>query len=194
MAALVSFFSISTPGSCDDLLDDESLGIGVILDILPFLPGQSQLSACVQITISGIASQPVPEHQYAVDFRTAGREYVQVNFGVPPVEHPVFEPVGLADTKHVAGASTLADLLRKSFLTKGAQHWSAYFCTRVSSPNSRCVLSVDALLPAAYVAHSYTPVSRVNLAFWTTFSCSRSLDSLQAFISNPRLLQNVGRF
>jgi len=53
-------------------LDDDGLGIGVILDILPFLLGQSELSACVQIAIGGIASQPVPEHQHAVDFRTAG--------------------------------------------------------------------------------------------------------------------------
>ena len=28
---------------------------------------------------------------------------MQVNFGVRPIEHPVFEPVGLSDTKHAAG-------------------------------------------------------------------------------------------
>ena len=100
--ALVWFFSINA-GSCDDLLDDDGLGIGIILDILPFLLGQSDLSACVQIAIGGIASQPVSEHQHAVDFGAAGREYVQVNFGARSVEHPVFEPVGLPDTKHVAG-------------------------------------------------------------------------------------------
>ena len=54
VSALVWFFSINA-GSRDDLLDNDGLGIGVILDILPFLPAQSQLVACVQITIGRIA-------------------------------------------------------------------------------------------------------------------------------------------
>jgi hypothetical protein len=44
-----------------------------------------------------MAAEAVPEHQYAISFRAAGQEHMRVNIRVRPIEHPVLEPIGLAD-------------------------------------------------------------------------------------------------
>ncbi len=62
---------LGAAGSRQNFFDDSGFGIGVILDVLPFLFGQFQLGARVQIAIRWTSTQPVAKQQHALHFRTA---------------------------------------------------------------------------------------------------------------------------
>jgi hypothetical protein len=86
-----------------DFTNDGGLGVRVFLDVLPFLRSQLTFGALIEIAIGGIRAQPIAKQKRPIDFRTALRIYVQVDFRVQAFEHPMLEPIGLADTKCVAG-------------------------------------------------------------------------------------------
>jgi hypothetical protein len=75
-----------SPRSRENLLDHRSLGIGVVLRVLPVLSSQLPLGALVQLTIGCVAAQPVVEEQHAIDLRAARREDMEVDVRVRPLE------------------------------------------------------------------------------------------------------------
>jgi hypothetical protein len=67
-------FSILAARPRQNLLDHRSLGVGVVLRILPGAAGKVPFGALVELAIGDIAAQPVAEEQHAVNlwptFRT----------------------------------------------------------------------------------------------------------------------------
>src|SRR5215469_5200222 len=80
--------------SRQDFLDHHGLGVGIILHILPVQLCQAPFGVFVKLAINGIAAQPVPQSQNAMNFRTARRKNVQVDVCTGPFEQSVFVPVG----------------------------------------------------------------------------------------------------
>ena len=83
--------------SCENRFDHRSLGIGVVLHVFPVLACKLPLGALVELTIGGIATQPIAEKEHTLDLRATRREDMQVNVGVWSLEHTVLVPIGLAD-------------------------------------------------------------------------------------------------
>ena len=89
-------------GSGHDVIDDCTLGIGVILHEPPFLLSQDCFRASVQLAVRGVGPEPISEQQHSVDLRTASRERVEIDVSVRPFEHPVLVPVRLSNVKSIA--------------------------------------------------------------------------------------------
>ena len=87
----------------DDLLDDCGLGVGIALNRVPFLLGESQFRAGIEGAIGGVRSESVPERENPADFGALGRKNMQIDFCFRAVEHPVFVPAGFSNEQHVAG-------------------------------------------------------------------------------------------
>jgi len=65
---------------------------------------------------------------------------MQVNFGVRPIEHSVFEPVGLSDTKHAAGG-----------------HWVPHVCIFIRRVDYHMSIIGLATRPGTAVGHLRVP-------------------------------------
>ena len=86
-----------------DLRDDRRLRVRVLLHVLPVAGRQLPLRGRVALSVGVVPAQPVAEQQHPVGLLTAGREDVEIDVRVRPLEQPVLEPLRLADVKHVAG-------------------------------------------------------------------------------------------
>src|SRR5207245_991168 len=80
-------FSTISTRSRKNLLDHRSLGISVVLCILPVLASKLPLGALVQPTIICMAAQPVAEEQHTLYLWATLREDMQVDVHVWPLEH-----------------------------------------------------------------------------------------------------------
>ena len=88
-------------GAAEDLLDDASFGVGIMLNRGPGPPGQVQLGPGVKGAIGGVAAQPIPEVQHSVDLGAAEGKHMQIHAGVRAVEQPGFVPVRFADAQTI---------------------------------------------------------------------------------------------
>lgn len=68
-----------------DLLHDSCLGVGVILNVGPFLRGEPALFCGVAFAVSGMAAQMVAEGQHALCFVAALTEHVEMTVGDWPL-------------------------------------------------------------------------------------------------------------
>src|SRR5258707_13895195 len=85
-----------------NLLDHRRLGVGVVMHLLPISLSELPFGALVELTVGGVAAQPVAKAQHAPDLLTARRENMQVDIGIRTLEHAVLKPLRLADGQHVA--------------------------------------------------------------------------------------------
>jgi hypothetical protein len=79
-------------------VDDGGLGVGVLLHVSPVARGQLALGGDVELAVVGVHAEPIAEEQHAVDLGAAGREDMQVDCAVRPLEEAVLEPPGSPGT------------------------------------------------------------------------------------------------
>src|ERR1041385_2109654 len=99
-----------------DLSHHLRLRVGVLLHVLPRPRGELALGRGVALAVGRVRSQVVPEQQHPVQLLAARREHMYVHDRVWPVEHPMLEPVGLADAEDVTRrlhAGHVRDLVRR---------------------------------------------------------------------------------
>lgn len=84
-----------------DLLHDSFLGVGVILNVRPFLRGEPALFCGVAFAVSGMAAQMVAEGQHALCFVAALTEHVEIDSGRLAFEHAVLIPIRFAHAQRV---------------------------------------------------------------------------------------------
>src|SRR5512132_2347302 len=96
-------------GPSENLLDYGRFRIRVVLQVLPPLCAELALRPRVERAVGVVRSQPVTEHQHPLDLGTLRRKDVQVHRWVVASEHPVLEPVRLADAEDVTRSFQLRD-------------------------------------------------------------------------------------
>src|SRR5260370_35045866 len=63
---------------------------------------ERRFGALVELTVGGVAAQPIAKAQHARYLLTASRENVQVDVGIRTLEHAMLVPLWLADDQFVA--------------------------------------------------------------------------------------------
>src|SRR3954466_11625814 len=82
------------PGPGRDLLDDLALRVGVVLNERPLTFHEFALRRLVQGAVVVVGSEPIPEPDHPVHLDTAGREDVEVDVRIRPLEEAGAVPLG----------------------------------------------------------------------------------------------------
>src|SRR4051794_39114547 len=97
-------------GPSENLLDHGRLRVRVVLHVLPLLRAELALRPRVELAVSLARAQPVAEEQHPVDLAALRWEDMQVHRRLGASEHPVLEPVWLANAEDVASSFQLRDV------------------------------------------------------------------------------------
>ena len=84
-------------------VDDRRLRVRVLLHVFPVARRQLPLRGRVALPVGVVPAEPVAKQHHPVRLLAAGREDVEIDVRVRPLEEPVLEPLRLADLKYVAG-------------------------------------------------------------------------------------------
>ena len=97
--------------SLQDLLDHGRLRIRIVLHVLPLPGAEPALRPRVELSVRFVCAQPIAEDEHPLELGALRWKNVQVHRrGVVPPQHPVLEPVRLANAEDVPRRLQLRDV------------------------------------------------------------------------------------